>query len=99
MWQGGPGTQGRDNAEPQGNAICSNAGVKGSYAWQHSGGASGTEARAFVGQINLDGDGKISGTATESAAGDIIPGLTIVGSLRDCVELYGHSSPKGDWPK
>ncbi len=74
------GIIGISNADAQGSATCTKAGVKGAFGVQSTGAFIGVGPVAFNGLLTLDGAGSLSGTASGSVAGQIFSAQSVSGT-------------------
>jgi hypothetical protein len=76
------GIIGTSYAEAQGNATCSNAGVKGAFGVQSTGVFLTIGPVAFNGLLALDGSGNLSGSTSGSVDGQVFSGLSVSGTYQ-----------------
>lgn len=67
-------------AVAEGTATCTDLGVKHTYSVEVTGTITGVGAVVTVGQLTLNGTGKITGKANVSAGGTILTGLPVTGT-------------------
>jgi hypothetical protein len=84
-------------AVAQGNAVCTNLGVKHSYAMEATGSILGIGQVAVAGRLTLNGTGSLSGTETFSLNGSIHSAVPVQGSYQINSDCTGTATitPKG----
>jgi len=76
------GTVESGTAYAQGIATCSTVGTKGGYGMLGGGSIIGSGPQTYGGEINLRGDGTITGTETGSANGTIFQNAAVSGAFK-----------------
>ena len=81
----------------QGDATCTDLGVKHTYAFEASGTVVGSGQAAYVGQLVLNGAGKVTGSVTLSQDGSIATGVALTGTYQINSNCTGSTviTPKG----
>jgi hypothetical protein len=84
-------------AVAQGTATCTDLGVKNTYAVEATGTVVGNGQAAYVGQLVLNGTGKLTGTITISQDGSIASGVALTGTYEINSNCTGSAviTPKG----
>ncbi len=84
-------------AVAQGTATCTDLGVKHTYAFEATGTVVGSGQAAYVGQLVLNGAGKLTGTANISQDGSIASGVALTGTYQINSNCTGSAvvTPKG----
>ena len=84
-------------AQAQGNATCTDAGVKGTYGFNATGSIVSVGPVAFIGEFKLDGAGKIAGSESGSINGTIFKGIPLAGTYMVNSDCNGTATvtPKG----
>jgi len=81
----------------QGSAVCTNAGVKGSFSFLNTGTVIGTGGIAFDGRLTFNGSTGVTGTETGSEAGTILTGVPLSGTyaIKSNCSGTGTLTPQG----
>ena len=81
----------------QGDATCTDLGVKHTYAFEATGTVVGSGQAAYVGQLVLNGAGKLTGTVSISQDGSIATGVALTGTYEINSNCTGSAviTPKG----
>jgi hypothetical protein len=83
-----PGQAGAGYALAQGNATCTDLGVKANYGFQDTGLVVGSGAIALTGRLTFDGKGGAAGSESGTQAGAVVTNVPLSGSYSinsDCI--------------